>query len=212
MGNLNGNLDILTANGNNTIGIVPGNGNGTFQPIETYPVQTTPQDVGEADFNGDGTPDLEVTGSSSLEVLYAYSNGAFQSSTTINYTFPFVAGFSSIIADFNGRPDIVVAGETTTAYAFDIFINNGNGTFTQQLYNVLPYITDLVAADFNGDGKMDLALSTSGGILEFLGNGDGTFAAPQTVTTNGAYSIGAGDFNGDGKMDLVGRSPVSTNT
>jgi hypothetical protein len=65
----------------------------------------------------------------------------------------------------------------------------------------------VVAGDFNGDGKPDLAVanSSSGDISIFIGNGDGTFQAPQTYATGygGASYIATGDFNGDGKLDLV---------
>src|SRR5436305_1475348 len=63
----------------------------------------------------------------------------------------------------------------------------------------------VVAADFNGDGKLDLAL-TSGGttVSVLLGNGDGTFRpAVNFATGSGPRSIAVGDFNGDGNLDIV---------
>jgi hypothetical protein len=56
----------------------------------------------------------------------------------------------------------------------------------------------VVAADFNGDGKPDIAVN-NGAIL--LNNGDGTFHLGTNVGLQGA--IAAGDFNGDGKQDLA---------
>jgi hypothetical protein len=73
----------------------------------------------------------------------------------------------------------------------------------------------MVAGDFNGDGKLDLAVpsgvysSTSGwqgAIAILLGNGNGTFQAPTLValpTTSEPVGIAAGDFNHDGKLDLA---------
>ncbi len=68
--------------------------------------------------------------------------------------------------------------------------------------------SELVAADFNGDGKIDLAaLDSVGGTLAvLLGNGDGTFTAPTALPTDsnfGTSSLAVGDFNGDGKPDIA---------
>src|SRR5437868_2156633 len=84
-------------------------------------------------------------------------------------------------------------------------------------YTVGTAPVDAKAADFNGDGKLDLAVvnSRSNDVSILLANGDGTF---QPALTFGAgdspSSIAVGDFNGDGKMDLAvfvptGGTPVS---
>ncbi len=65
----------------------------------------------------------------------------------------------------------------------------------------------LIAADFNGDGKQDIAVANGAGNSAsiYLGNGDGTFQAPANYTTAHGFpdAIIAGDFNGDGKLDLA---------
>lgn len=79
-------------------------------------------------------------------------------------------------------------------------------TFTQ-----LPPVTAnppaqaLVAADFNGDGILDLAYVTSNNVNVELGNGDGTFQAPWSYSLANPVPFGmvAADFNGDGKLDLA---------
>ena len=61
-----------------------------------------------------------------------------------------------------------------------------------------------VIADFNGDGKNDIALTEKGGVVILLGDGKGGFGSP--LTSSGASSsiaMIAGDFNGDGKLDLA---------
>src|SRR5262249_50856567 len=64
----------------------------------------------------------------------------------------------------------------------------------------------VASADFNGDGRLDLATPNSidNTVSVLLGNGDGTFQAARTSSTGqGPASLAVGDFNGDGKLDLV---------
>jgi FG-GAP-like repeat len=68
----------------------------------------------------------------------------------------------------------------------------------------------LVAGDFNGDGKLDLAVSTGATLSILLGKGDGTFNVTTFPTT--AQFVGTlvtGDFNGDGKLDLAFPDPLT---
>jgi hypothetical protein len=73
----------------------------------------------------------------------------------------------------------------------------------------------IAVADFNGDGKADLAVSSgqTTAIAIFLGNGDGTFTQGATPTTSSyTYALTVGDFNGDGKADLALASVVPETT
>jgi hypothetical protein len=66
-----------------------------------------------------------------------------------------------------------------------------------------PY--EVIAADFNNDGKPDLAVANwlSGTVSILLGNGDGTFQQPLTFSNPGPEQIAVGDFNEDGNLDLA---------
>lgn len=116
------------------------------------------------------------------------------------------------MADFNGdgNLDVVVGGTNGEVL---VFFGTGQGTFRagpETLISAQHDIANLVVtADFNGDGKPDLAFVGPNNIYVALGNGDGTFG-PSTVIPMADASGGltAGDFNGDGKLDLA----LSTNT
>lgn len=90
-----------------------------------------------------------------------------------------------------------------------VLLGNGDGTFQAPF----AYITDsfpwgnIGIADFNGDGKLDLAIANSGSndVEIFVGNGDGTFNPSPLRFTTGSFPQGValGDFNQDGRLDIA---------
>jgi len=103
------------------------------------------------------------------------------------------------VGDVNGdgRPDIIVANQNSVA----VLLRNSNGTYQAPIITVTPFTSSgqLVLADFNGDGKLDVASGVGQFLL--LGNGDGTFQ--QLTMAPGGSGAAVGDFNGDGKPDLA---------
>jgi chitosanase len=94
--------------------------------------------------------------------------------------------------------------------SYSVLLGNGNGDLTNVGTYDLPGATNtegIVAGDFNGDGKDDLAIASySGQVRILLGNGDGTFNLGATLSVPagaGPTYLAAGDLNGDGKLDLV---------
>lgn len=81
----------------------------------------------------------------------------------------------------------------------------GDGTFSSTaMSSIAVGSQETMAADLNGDGKMDMIAATNGGYVNVrYGNGDGTFNATTTITTNGARYVAVGDVNGDGRADIV---------
>lgn len=110
------------------------------------------------------------------------------------------------IGDFNGdgHSDIAVPLTYGSGY-LAVWLGDGDGHFTRATGTQpqLCFADGVTAADFNGDGKDDLALACWEGSTELLyGNGDGTFTAGPSVT-GASDSVASGDFNGDGSPDLV---------
>ena len=60
-----------------------------------------------------------------------------------------------------------------------------------------------LAADINGDGKLDLVTNGAGGLNVLLGNGDGSFQPPQSFGTTALGTLLEGDFNNDGRPDVI---------
>jgi hypothetical protein len=162
------------------------------------------------DFNGDGIPDLAVSGEgfSSQQQSGIYL-GKGDGTFTLDTAGPGL--FSPIlVADFNGdgNADILAGGS--------VFLGNGGGTFTTVTNNLPGNSSGYAVGDFNGDGIPDLAVATTTSstsspttyLTAYLGKGDGTFTAAATFTVGSALdqypsSIVTGDFNGDGNTDIA---------
>jgi hypothetical protein len=161
-----------------------------------------------SDFNGDGKVDLVIAKSigPSFDVLVGNGDGTFQ--PPIRMKLP-LAPASLTAADFNsdGKLDLAMT-EINQAGKIEVLLGNGDGTFqpAQTFLTGQGQGAGIVAADLNGDGKMDLAVADQnvGNVSIFLGNGDGTFFSPTVVAVSATVGeIAVGDFNQDGKLDLA---------
>jgi hypothetical protein len=169
-----------------------------------------------ADFNGDGKPDFvaacQVSGNSVLAIFLGNGNGTFGAPTIIptGSQLPVIGvGVGNFFG--HGRADIAVVigvANSSTLQTVSTYENDGHGNFTvgPAMSSTGMSPTSMVVADFNGDGKSDLALANSGGnnVTILLGDGNGSFtqaASPQTGSS--PSSIAVGDFNGDGIPDLA---------
>jgi len=180
------------------------NGDGLTDIVVAYP--------GDASCGGsDGTP-------SGYFVILGKAGGTFAAPVFNPYGSQL---YSVTIADMNGDgvPDLLLddapfqAGGT---FAVDLLPGNGDGTFgSGASVNSNYLVSQVIAGDYNGDGKPDLILFTEGeqtdqdydttaGILLMPGNGDGSFGATEEIGTGNFFLNGAlVDVNGDGIPDLV---------
>ena len=213
--NGDGRADLLVGDGARRVWILLGGGNGTFQTPVSYPAATEVKDVVAVDSNGDGRPDVVAAASDAGVLLYpANANGTLGAATSI------AAGshpFSIAAADLNGdsRPDLVVTNfgtfdSTSDPGSISVLFGTAAGTFQPAVnYGGGRNPERIAIADFNADGRPDLAVSTRGpnfgffvGIL--LGEGGGRFRNVSLITTDfGPAGVTPVDLNGDGKLDLA---------
>jgi VCBS repeat protein len=203
-----------------TVSVLLGNGDGTFQPPATYAVEKGPFSIAIGDFNGDGKLDLAVAtnGVRTVSVLLGKGDGTFLPQVTYGTQ---GEPISVAVGDFNGdgNADLAVdwcggrSGGGRCGIA--ILMGNGSGGFAAPVTYGLGTEGGRVAgsvavADFNGDGHQDLAVDGIDGnnVTILLGKGDGTFQPPVSYFVPFGFGtqtecLAVGDFNGDGVLDLA---------
>ena len=210
-------------------------GSGNFQQLPDVVTQGSWQTAGflvSGDFNGDGRLDLAlpvatIGPSMSMIVFLGNGDGTFQ---------PYVeSGLGTwtndvVTGDFNGDgitdlawvvPEVTLNSQQVSPAQVAVMMSGGGGTFKAPVFSTfgtLPFNDSVVSADFDGDGKSDLALVSRPYVPPQVVNllfsaGDGTFRGPSTVGINSSSNTGSptfeldgpsvGDFNGDGRMDLA---------
>ena len=213
--------DDITS-GEGEVDVLLGNGEGTFDaPAPISLGNLEPVSLVTGDFTSDGLASLAVagfddtSGQAEVEVLLGNGDGTFQTTTPIS-----LGGFDpiSLVADDisgDGRTDLALAGvdDSSGENEVEVLLGNGDGTFqTTTPINLGTFLPgELVAGDWSGDGRTDLALAgvdDSSGENEvevLLANGDGTFqtTTPIDLGTFGASFLVAGDWSGDGRTDLA---------
>ena len=211
--NNDGKLDLVTGCGIEVC-LLLGNGDGTFGTAAAINTGTTNNyertgHLAVGDMNHDGKMDLLVTNlgytpSAQFSVLLGNGDGTFQTPVVFPDT-TILGGVA--LADLNGdgNLDIAVSEASKQGSFIAVFLGKGNGTFGSRIRSSTnsENLYTLVAGDFNGDGKMDLA----GGTGQFIfsvqhGQGNGAFLPPVTYPAYGS-SLVVGTFTSKPGPDLT---------
>lgn len=218
--NADGLPDLVTlitdaaGNGGKQLVELRNNGNGFNAPTVLLRAQL--EGLSVADFNQDNQLDVAVTSTGYPHSLILLKRNA----TNTGYATPESSSIGSNsnvllglpqVADINadGRPDvltegridgvtgIIVALRTTAGFSFQTPIYRGNSLGA----SLRPI------ADVDGDGLLDILMSTNNGLSVFRGQSGGSFSQPITFTSiGGGTSLVTGDFNNDGRSDIAGLS------
>jgi hypothetical protein len=204
-----------SCNGQWTIGILPGNGDGTFGSVIESPLDSgvVAGWMAAADVDGDGKTDLVITESNSsaslsdpyaeaAQVLLSNGDGTFRTAGVYSSGGDAQNGMSSVaIADVNGdnKADIVLgnvcdvrSGDTDCRRgSVGVLLGAaGDGSFIAgPIMTLSPGVNaySISLADVNADGKLDAITATNSGIAVAFGNGDGSFQVPTVYV--GASSL-----------------------
>jgi hypothetical protein len=226
--NGDGRLDLVAANFNdNTISVLIGNPDGSYQPKVDYAVGNNPIAITVDDFDGNGKMDLAVvdnncpttpcTAVGSVSVLLGNGDGTFQphvDKTVGNGPYGVVAHDF----DADGKVDLIVTNSQDNN--FTLLVGKGDGTFTfkrKLTTGINPH--GIVKGDFNRDHKEDVLICDTGesNLTFFRGNGNGTFQNSIKFDTGpNPLNLVTGDVNADGRADVLvansGNSTVSVLT
>jgi hypothetical protein len=239
--NGDGKPDLMVSDRRLSFVYLQGLGDGKFRSAIDYYAEPSGSgfspngvDIASGDFNGDGIPDfvigndkvLKSTGFSGITIFLSNPDGSMNPG--VNYS-PATGTFALdyvTVADFNGDGILDIAADDTVNGVVQVFFGTGaggkgDGKFAPPISYATGTATGrsalaLVAGDFNGDGKPDIAVVNNYGATADVGillnTGGGVFGTATNFALSGiATTITTADLNGDKKLDLIVPIPSTNN-
>lgn len=205
--------DVATANLlGNTLSVLLGRGDGSFELPSLLPVAGGPIDVVAAELTGDGAIDLAVAlnDNDAIVVLPGNGNGSFRAPERQHSTG--MSPSALVVADFDRdtRLDIAVASQTDDVVS--VLLGRGDGTFAEpHIYNVGSSPESLAVGNVNNDSFLDLVSADNFGSSEFsnsvsvlAGRSGGAFEAARSFEVHaGAFAVTLADLNRDDRLDII---------
>jgi hypothetical protein len=186
-------------------------GDAPFVVRASFPVHDEPGPIAASDLDADGHADL-VVGGGAVDVLLGDGRGGLARAGGSPLRGPKdTADFAFGDFDEDGRVDLVVAEHDRPR--FFLFLGSGERTFRHAPrspfgVDAKPHVHTIGAADFDGDGHLDVVTDSwpESRLILVPGNGDGTFELPGrklAVARVPIHNLRLADMNGDGRADLV---------
>ncbi|MCD0165137.1 VCBS repeat-containing protein, partial [Deinococcus sp. 12RED42] len=208
--NGDGRLDLTVRRNDSTLGILINKGLGKFNPMTSLEIEAGVTDLGGytlKDVNGDGKPDLvawirDASYTYGLRTRLGNGDGTFAPAidalpNLINPLYYYASNSAPPLADLNHDGRLDFAASSDRLY---VMSGNGDGTFAAEVAATGPanlYYSDLIPADVNEDGHVDLYSRQTYTLL--LGNGQLGFTVTQLDSGGSALA----DLDGDGHLDLI---------
>ena len=201
-----GDVDVVAvsqASGDDFIYLLRNQGDGTFAAATTL-AAPTPRRVFVASIDDDIRPDLVTVSFSgqSVSVLLGTATG-FATPITIGVGMqPLTAAIADL--DDDGKLDILAVGLSSSLVGtLAILHNTGGGAFVVTTQMFPDQLNDIAVADFDGDGKRDVALATTSSVIVHAGTGTTTLGTASSIPFRVAHGLGVADLDHDSDPDLA---------